>query len=103
MNRVNRHSLQIRNRFSAQLSLGSIFIEGNYKSGTKWQFKFASEINRPIFYLEPKDWKHENSHILKIIKDAGGIEIKNDLSNLDMIVDILEEEYLKRMEAFNNF
>jgi len=102
-NRVTKPALQMRNRLSAQLALGSIFIEGNFKSGTKWQFKFSSEAKRPTFYLEPKDWNHENSHILRIIKNAGGIEIKNDLSNLDMIVDILEEEYLKRMEAFNNF
>ncbi len=100
--RVNKPALQMRNQFSAQLSLGSIFIEGNYKSGTKWQFKFASEAKRPTFYLEPKDWNHKNSHVLKIIKDAGGIEIKNDLSNIDLIVEIFEEEYRERMEAFNN-
>ena len=87
--RVNRYSLQMRNRFSAQLSLGSIFIEGNYKSGTKWQFKFAREFGLPTFYLEPKNWSHENSYIPKLIKDEGGIQIRNDLSNLDEIYQIL--------------
>lgn len=101
-NRVTKPALQMRNRLSAQLALGSIFIEGNFKSGTKWQFKFSSEAKRPTFYLEPKDWNHENSHVLKIIKDAGGIEIKNDLSNIDLIMEIFEEEYCERMEAFNN-
>ncbi|MHA1195416.1 MAG: DNA-processing protein DprA, partial [Promethearchaeota archaeon] len=75
-NRVNRTALQLRNRFSAQLSLGSIFIEGNYRSGTIWQYKF--------------------------VRDGGGIEIKNDLSNIDKIIDILEEEYLSRLEFFND-
>jgi len=101
-NRVTKPTLQMRNKLSAQLALGSIFIEGNYKSGTKWQFKFASDLKRPTFYLEPKDWNHENSHVLKIIRDGGGIEIKNDLSNIDLIVELFEEEYRERMEAFNN-
>ena len=101
-NRVNRTALQLRNRFSAQLSLGSIFIEGNYRSGTIWQYKFAKEARRPVFYLEPKNWEHENAHILKIVRDGGGIEIKNDLSNIDKIIDILEEEYLSRLEFFND-
>lgn len=89
--RVNRYSLQIRNRFSAQLSLGSIFIEGNYKSGTKWQYKFVKEFGLPTFCLEPKDWAHENSYIPKLIRDEGGILIKNDLSNLDKVYQILKE------------
>ncbi|MCF2139223.1 MAG: DNA-processing protein DprA [Candidatus Lokiarchaeota archaeon] len=91
--RVNRQALQMRNRFSAQLSLASIFIEGNYKSGTKWQFKFAREANKPVFYLEPKDWNHENSYIPRMIKEQGGFEIKNDLSNLNKVLEILENEY----------
>ena len=62
--RVNRYSLQMRNRFSAQLSLGSIFIEGNYKSGTKWQFKFAKEFGLPTFYLEPKYWSNKTHTFL---------------------------------------
>jgi DNA protecting protein DprA len=97
-NRVNRYALQIRNRFSAQLSLGSIFIEGNYKSGTKWQYKFAKEAKRPTFYLEPKNWEYENTHVLKIVKEGGGIEIKNDLSNINNVIEILEKEFSKRME-----
>ncbi|MHA1150335.1 MAG: DNA-processing protein DprA [Promethearchaeota archaeon] len=101
-NRVTKFTLQMRNRFSAQLSLGSIFIEGNYKSGTKWQYKFAKEAGRPTFYLEPKDWNHENTHVLKMIKDEGGVEIKNDLSNIETVIDILEVEYDKRMEAFKD-
>ncbi len=101
-NRVTKFSLQMRNRFSAQLSLGSIFIEGNYKSGTKWQYKFAKEAGRPVFYLEPKDWNHDNSHVLKMIKDGGGIEIKNDLSNIDEIIDALNAEFAKRSEAFKD-
>jgi len=101
-NRVNKTSLQLRNRLSAQLSLGSIFIEGNYKSGTKWQYKFSKEAGRLIFYLEPKDWSHENSHVLKLIKDGGGIEIKNDLSNMNLIAESLEKEIFKRKEALSN-
>jgi len=100
--RVNRISLQMRNRFSAELSNGSIFIEGNFKSGTKWQYKFAKEAKKPVFYLEPKDWNHENSHIPKMIKDQGGVEIKNDLSNLEEIEIILMEEYEKRMKRIND-
>lgn len=101
-NRVTKFTLQMRNRLSAQLSLGSIFIEGNYKSGTKWQYKFAKEVGRPVFYLEPKDWNRDNSHVLKMIKDGGGIEIKNDLSNIEIVIDILEAEYAKRLEAFKD-
>lgn len=101
-NRVNKTSLQLRNRLSAQLSLGSIFIEGNYKSGTKWQYKFAKEAGRLIFYLEPKDWSHENTHVLKLIKDGGGIEIKNDLSNMNLIAESLEKEFFKRKEVLSN-
>ncbi len=96
-NRVTKFTLQIRNQLSAQLSLCSIFIEGNYKSGTKWQYKFAKEAKRPVFYLEPKNWEHENAHVLKIIKDGGGIEIKNDLSNIKTLTNVLEQEYIKRM------
>jgi len=101
-NRVTKFTLQMRNRLSAQLSLGSIFIEGSYKSGTKWQYKFAKEAKRLVFYLEPKNWDHENAHVLKIVKDGGGIEIKNDLSNIKNIVDVLEKENFKRMEVFND-
>jgi DNA protecting protein DprA len=91
--RVNQTALQIRNRFSAQLTLGSIFIEGNYKSGTIWQYRFAKEMNKLVFYLEPQSWNHENSHICKLIKDDGGIEIKNDLSNLAQIGDLLQKRF----------
>lgn len=101
--RVSKKTLQIRNRFSAFLSNGSIFIEGNYKSGTKWQYKFAKEANKPVFYLEPKDWSHENSHIPKMIKEQGGIEIKNDLSNLDDINLVLLEYYSKRVKELSEF
>jgi len=96
--RVNRIALQMRNRFSAQLSLGSIFIEGNYKSGTKWQYKFAEEANKPVFYLEPLDWKHENAHVPRMIKDQGGFEIKNDLSNLEEIESIFLKQYSKKVQ-----
>ncbi|MBD3230246.1 MAG: hypothetical protein GF329_18855 [Candidatus Lokiarchaeota archaeon] len=96
--RVTRTTLQLRNRLTARLSLGSIFIEGSYKSGTKWQYKFAREAGRPVFYLEPRDWSHSNSHILKIIKNGGGIEIKNDLGNLDEIAEVLKAEYAVRLE-----
>lgn len=51
--RVTKKTLQIRNRLTAALSLGSIFIEGTYKSGTKWQFKFAKEFKKPIFLNFP--------------------------------------------------
>jgi len=101
-NRVTKFILQMRNMLSAQLSLGSIFIEGNYKSGTKWQYKFAKEAERPVFYLEPKDWDHENAHVLKIVRDEGGIEIKNDLSNIEMVINVLEAEYSKRLEVFKD-
>ncbi len=101
-NRVTKFTLQMRNRLSAQLSLGSIFIEGNYKSGTKWQYKFAKAAKRLIFYLEPKNWDHYNAHVLKIVRDEGGIEIKNDLSNIKIIVDVLEKDYFKRMEDFKD-
>ncbi|MHA1312183.1 MAG: DNA-processing protein DprA [Candidatus Helarchaeota archaeon] len=91
---VNKLSLQIRNRLSAKLSLGTIFIEGNYKSGTKWQLKFAKEADKPIFYLEPENWDNPNSHILNIVKNEGGHKINKDLSNLDEIKSILEKKYL---------
>jgi len=97
-NRVNRFSLQIRNRLSAELSNGSIFIEGNFKSGTKLQYKFAKDAKKPVFYLEPKDWNHQNSYIPNMIKEQGGFEIKNDLSNLEEIEIILLKEYEKRMK-----
>ena len=93
--RVNKVSLQMRNRFSSQLSLGTIFIEGNYKSGTKWQLKFAKEVNKPIFYLEPENWHHQNSHVPKIVKSEGGYKINKDLSNLEDVKSILLEAYLK--------
>ena len=96
--RVNRPALQMRNRLSAQLSLGSVFIEGTYKSGTKWQYTFAKEAKKLVFYLEPKDWNHENAHIPKMIKEDGGIEIKNDLSNLHEIAMHLLERYVKKVE-----
>jgi len=95
---VNKTALQMRNRFSAQLTLGTIFIEGNYKSGTKWQYKFARELNKPIFYLEPKDWNHENTHVLNIIRENSGIKIKNDLSNLDEIYNL----FLRKYKEINN-
>ncbi|WP_457558760.1 DNA-processing protein DprA [Candidatus Harpocratesius sp.] len=101
--RVTKKTLQLRNRFSALLSNGSIFIEGDYKSGTKWQYKFAKEAKKPVFYLEPKDWSHENSHIPKLIKKQGGIEIRNDLSNLDDINLILLDYYSKRVKKISEF
>jgi len=99
--RVNETSLQIRNRFSAQLSLGSIFIEGNYKSGTIWQHKFALEAKKLIFYLEPQNWNHENCHILKIVKDAGGMMINNDLSNLEQIFEMLNQKSKEQQSVQN--
>lgn len=84
--RVNQQSLQMRNQLSAQLTRGSIFIEGTNKSGTRWQLKFCKEAKKNILYLEPEDWNHENAFICKLAKEEGGIEIKNDLSNLNEII-----------------
>ena len=84
-------------------ALAKDFKVGNkmpdYKSGTKWQFKFAREFGLPTFYLEPKNWSHKNSHIPKLIKDEGGIQIKNDLSNLDEIYQILMTNNTSRQKV----
>lgn len=91
--RVDQQSLQIRNKLSAELSIGSIFIEGTIKSGTKWQFKFSKNANKLNFYLEPKDWEHENSYICKMVKNNGGIQIDNDLGNIDEIIELFYSKY----------
>lgn len=100
LERVNKTSLQLRNRLSATLALGSIFIEGNYKSGTKWQLKFAEKAKKVLFYLEPKNWNHENAEISKLVRDSGGIMIYNDLSNLSDINDLLNKEYEKVRDLY---
>lgn len=86
--RVDQQSLRNRNKLTAELPIGSIFIEGTYKSGTLWQYKYSKAANRLNFYLEPKNRDHDNSYICKMIKEDGGIQINNDLSNIEEIIDL---------------
>lgn len=97
--RVNQYSLQIRNQLTAQMVLGSIFIEGKVNSGARWQLKFSKEANKKIFYLEPKDWNHPNAYICKLVRNEGGIQINNNLENLDKII----SQFIKEHEDHSSF
>jgi DNA processing protein len=96
--RVTEASLQIRNRFTSGLVLGNIYIEGGHKSGTKWQYKFSKEQNKPNFFLDPIEPNRECAQIPNFLKKEGATQINSDLSNMNQIIQTFEDLYKKRMK-----
>jgi len=90
---VNKISLQIRNRITSGIGLGNIFVEGTKFSGTKWQFKFGQEQNKPAIAVEPIDLDSEQSFIPEwIINEKKGYKIST-IEDINYIAEILMEEY----------
>lgn len=93
---VNKRALQIRNRITSGLGLGNIFIEGNEHSGTRWQFKYGAEQNKPAFAVEPIDDEVEQAFIPNwILIEKGGGKITN-VNDVDFVVEVLLDEYEER-------
>jgi len=93
---VTKKALQIRNRITSGLGLGNIFIEGNEHSGTRWQFKYGAEQNKPAFAVEPIDDEVEQAFIPNwILNEKGGGKI-NTVDDVDFVVEVLLDEYEER-------
>ncbi len=93
---VTKRALQIRNRITSGLALGNIFIEGTKFSGTKWQFKFGKEQNKPAIALEPINYEVEQAYIPKwIISEKKGDKITS-IEDIDYIAEMLMEEYASK-------
>lgn len=93
---VSKKALQIRNRITSGLGLGNIFIEGNEHSGTRWQFKYGAEQNKPAFAVEPIDNEVEQAFIPNwILNEKGGGRINTE-EDVDFVVEVLLDEYENR-------
>ncbi len=93
---VTKKALQIRNRITSGLGLGNIFIEGNEHSGTRWQFKYGAEQNKPAFAVEPFDDEVEQAFIPNwILNEKGGGKITT-VDDVDFVVEVLLDEYEER-------
>jgi len=98
---VTKMALQIRNRITSGIGLGNIFVEGNERSGTRWQYKFGAEQGRPAFAIEPIDHEVEQAFIPNwIVDEKGGAKISS-LKDIDWVVEMLNEEYKKRKAIKN--
>ena len=97
---VTKKALQIRNRITSGLGLANIFVEGNQYSGTKWQFKYGAEQNKPAFAVEPIDDEVEQAFIPNwIINEKGGGKITS-IDDIDFVAEVLLDEYEDR-KKFN--
>ncbi len=93
---VSKQALRIRNKITSGLALGNVFIEGTEFSGTKWQFKYGKEQNKPAIALEPIDYELEQAYIPNwIINEKKGIKISS-IEDIDYIAEILMEEHASR-------
>ena len=93
---VTKKALIIRNRITSGLGLGNIFIEGNKYSGTRYQFNFGAEQNKPAFAVEPFDNEVEQAFIPNwIINEKGGGKITS-VDDVDFVVEVLLDEYKER-------
>ena len=98
---VTKQALQIRNRITSGFGLGNIFVEGNERSGTRWQYKFGARQGRPAFAVEPIDNDVEQAFIPNwIVNEKGGAKISS-LQDIDWVIEMLNDEYEKRMEVKN--
>jgi DNA processing protein len=94
---ITKKALIIRNRITSGLGLGNIFIEGNKFSGTRHQFNFGAEQNKPAFAVEPIDNEVEQAFIPNwIINEKGGGKITT-IDDVDSVVEALLDEYEERM------
>jgi len=90
---VTKQALRIRNGITSGLGLGNIFIEGNQYSGTRWQFKYGTEQNKPAFALVPIDDEVEQAFIPNwILNEKGGGKITS-IDDVDFVAEVLLHEY----------
>lgn len=93
---INKKALQIRNRVTSGLGLGNVFVEGNKYSGTKWQFKFGEEQDKPAFAVEPINENCEQAFIPNwLLKEKGSARIST-LDDIDWVAETLVREYDER-------
>jgi DNA processing protein len=93
---ITKKALIIRNRITSGLGLGNIFIEGNKFSGTRHQFNFGEEQNKPAFAVEPIDNEVEQAFIPNwIINEKGGGKITS-IDDIDFVAEVLLDEYEDR-------
>ncbi len=93
---VTKRALQIRNRITSGLGLGNIFVEGNERSGTRWQYRFGEKQGRLAFAVEPLDHSLEQAFIPNwIINEKGGAKISS-IEDLNWVIELLNNEYEKR-------
>ncbi len=77
-----------RNRIIAALSESSIIAEGTIKSGTRHQARYAQEIGRPLFVLEPIDKTLPTSQLPILLKKEGAKFVKDEVSALKAITSL---------------
>jgi DNA processing protein len=95
---VMKTTLATSNRISSALSIGNVFIEGEKKSGIRWQLNFAKQQGKPIIVLMPKqdiEQAYIPNSIIKNEKEAFIIENINEVDHIAEAIIKLNEFKLK--------
>ena len=100
---VVKSSLATRNRISSALSLGSVFIEGSKKSGTKWQLTFAKEQGKTIVTLKPHEIVEQAELPKYIIKTEKEAKIIKNIDDVDQIAESLTKSKKPKNTSINDF
>ena len=100
---VIKSSLATRNRISSALSLGSVFIEGSKKSGTRWQLKYAKEQGKSIIVLKPHQSLEQSELPKYIIKTEKEAKIIENIEDVDIIARTITKSKNSKKTSINNF
>jgi len=100
---IAKLSLATRNRISSALSLGSVFIEGSKKSGTKWQLKFVKEQSKSIIVLKPNEILEQTELPRYIIKSEKEAKIIENIDDINHIAETITKSKNSKNTSINNF
>ena len=100
---VIKSSLATRNRISSALSLGSVFIEGSKKSGTKWQLNYAKEQSKSIIVLKPNKILEQTELPRYIIKSEKGVKIIEKIDDVNIIAETIIKSNNSKNTSINDF
>ncbi len=100
---VIKSSLANRNRISSALSLGSVFIEGSKKSGTRWQLKYVKEQGKAIIALKPKEILEQAELPRFIIKSEKEARIIENIDDVDYIAETITKSKNSKHTSINDY